>query len=469
MTTHADRLMELPLRLPGWAVILVSTLVACALGWAYVNRPLLAALPAVVLLALPLLLSAQVRFLVVVFGAMLVFQSSDDLSAPKLLYLFALGVSFGVVLVRLPTLVATPAYRDLRPMFRASAVTFALLLASLPVSALNDVPQKAWLRDIAPYAMVACAPFFALDAQASMSARALRRILIVAGSLGALGFTVRWLDNRGIADLGFAPVGLPTLLLAATVFAYGVAVLLHGHRRRLAWAVYTSLVFAMLLSTGTRTTLILLAAPVAIVLGSGTRLTQRSVRLLVATPFVALLVFVGAQVVLGVTNADRDALAGRTALLFSTGRSSTDQSYLDRVAQADAAWEQFRSSPAFGAGPGNPIVWTNSFNQEQSSPSVDSPVSFLAKFGALGLVAAAFLVVGFIATLRAFRRRTGEATVIQLALTGFAAIIGAWSLLQNPYEDKGFAIGLTLMLAVAAREAADASSARQEATTWQDE
>jgi O-antigen ligase len=462
MTTHAERLMDLTLRLPGWAVVTSSTVVAAVLGWAYVNHPTLAVLPALLLLSVPLMLSARVRFVVVVFGAITVFQSSEELTAPKLLYLFALGVSFGAVLLRLPTLVDTPVYRDLRPMLRASTVTFALVLASLPVSALNDVPQKAWLRDIGPYVMVACAPFFALDAHTSMTGKTLRRLLVVGGTLGALGFTARWLTNRAIADLSFVPVGLPTILLASTVFAYGVAVLLHGDRRRLAWAALTSLVFAMLLSTGTRTALILLAAPLAIVVGSGHRLTQRSVRLVVAAPFVALLVFIGAQAVLGVTNADRERLASRTNLLFATGQTDTDQSYIDRLAQTDAAWKAFRSSPVFGTGPGTPIVWTDSFNKVLSSPSVDSPVSFLAKFGAIGLIAAGFLVVGFVATLRAFRARTGQVTIVQLALIGFAAVIVCWTLLQNPYEDKGFAIGLTLLLAVAAREAGDAARERYE-------
>ncbi len=63
-------------------------------------------LPALLLMALPLVLSARVRLVVVVFGALFVFQSSDDSDgSAKLLYLFALGVSFGAVLVRLPTLV----------------------------------------------------------------------------------------------------------------------------------------------------------------------------------------------------------------------------------------------------------------------------------------------------------------------------------------------------------------------------
>jgi O-antigen ligase len=457
-TTHADRLVDLTLRLPGWAIAALFAGFAAVLGWAYVNHQALAVLPAVLLLSIPLMLSARVRFVVVVFGALAVFQSSEELNSSKLLYLFALGISFGAALVRLPRLAGTPAFLDLRPLLRASVVTFALVVASLPVSVLNGVPQKAWLRDVAPYVMVACAPVFAIDAQASMSARTLQRLLVVGGTLGALGFTAQWLTNRAIADLSFVPVGLPTLLLASTVFAYGMAVLLHGDRRRLAWAALTALVFAMLISTGTRTAFVLLAAPLAIVVGSHQRLAQRTIRLVVAAPLIALLVFLGAQAILGVTNADREALAGRTSLLFATGDTSTDQSYIDRLAQNAASWEAFRSSPIVGTGPGVPIIWSNSFNEVQESAVVDSPVSFLAKFGLIGVVAAAFLVVGYVATLRALRARTGTPTIVQLALIGFGAIIAAWSLLQNPYEDKGFAIGLTLLLAVGAREASDAAA-----------
>jgi O-antigen ligase len=457
MTTYADRLLDLTFRVPGWVVAVLSAAVAGLLGWTYVTRPTLALLPALLLLALPLVLSARARFIVVVFGALTVFQSSDELTTSKLAYLLALGISFGAVLVRVPTLVGTPGFRDLTPLLRASLVTFALIAVSLPVSAFNDVPQKAWLRDVAPYVMVACAPFFALDAQASMRRATLERILLVAGTLGALGFTARWLTNRGIADLSFVSVGLPTLILAAAVFASGLGALLHGQHKRLAWAAFTAAIFAMLISTGTRTALVLLAGPLAIVVGSRQRIAQRSIRLVAAVPLLAALVFLGTQGIVRATDADTRILTERASLLFSTGERASDRSYIDRLAQTDSALEMFRSSPLIGAGPGTPIVWSNSFNEVQVSTVIDSPLSFLAKFGVLGLVAPAALVVGFVGTLRALRRRTDMRTIPQLALIGFGAIVAAWSLLYNPYEDKGFSIALVLLLALAAREASDAA------------
>lgn len=458
MSAHADRLLlDLTLRLPGWAILIASVSCAALLAWVYVDRPTLAVLPALLLLALPLVLSARARLLVVVFGALTVFQSSDDLTAPKLLYLMALAVSFGAVLVRLPTLIGTPAWRDLTPLLRASVVLFTLVFLSLPVATFNDVPQKTWLRDVAPYVMVACAPFFALDAQASLTARTLRRILVVGGTLGALGFTARWLTLRQIADLSFIPVGLPTLLLAATVFAYGVAMLLHGNRNRVRWAAFTALILAMLVSTGSRTALILLAAPLAIAMGSHHRLAQRSLRLLVVTPLVALLVFLGAEGITIVTNADREALAARATLLFETGQQQTDHSYIERLAQADAAWAIFRDSPIVGAGPGTTVSWIDAFGDVKEATTIDSSLSFLSKFGVIGLVAAGFLAFGYLSTLRRFRVRTGRPTVVQLTALGFGAVVVAWSLLYNPYEDKGLAIGMILLFALAAREASDAA------------
>lgn len=456
--THAMRVSYWPMQ---WPVVLGWTSIAAACGVALALEPRLAPLPVAAIASVALVLSARVRVVVVVFGALTVFQSSDELTLPKLGYSMALVVAVGAILWRLPYLSRTAAYTDLKPMLRASVVTMGLIACSLPVAHLNGVPFTSWLRDIAPYVMVASAPLFALDAQASMSARSLRRLLVAGGTLGALAFTVRWLTNRQITDLSFVPVGLPTLLLASTVFAYGIAVLLHGNQRRLAWAALTAFVLAMLVSTGTRTSLVLLLAPLAIVVGSRRRFAQRSVRLVVAAPLVAVLVFLGVEVVVRATNADRDALAARTSLLLSTGDRRADMSYIDRLAQTAAAWDAFRSSPVLGTGPGKPIVWTDSLGREQSWTVIDSPVSFLTKFGLIGLIAAAFLAAGYVATVRRLSARTGARTVSQLALVGYGAVIVGWSLLQNPYEDKGFAIGLILLLAVASREAADAPTSRR--------
>ncbi len=257
-----------------------------------------------------------------------------------------------------------------------------------------------------------------------------------------------------IADLSFIPIGLGTMLLPAAGFAYAMSVFLDGGRARLGWLVIASAIPAMMLTTGTRTTLLLAVAPLAIVFGGRRRFAGRSFRLLIAVPLVVVLGLATIQGVVAVTGGDRDVLAKRFSLFSQIGESS-DQSYQDRVSQTNAAWALFRSSPVVGVGPGSEIAWSDSFGRPHLSPNVDSPVSFLTKYGALGLVALGFLVAGYIGTLRRLRARTGQRTIAQYALIGFAATFVAWSMLVNSLEDKGLAIGLTVLLALAAREASE--------------
>jgi O-antigen ligase len=148
-------------------------------------------------------------------------------------------------------------------------------------------------------------------------------------------------------------------------------------------------------------------------------------------------------------------LADRIEQISTTGEGVADRSYLDRVSQTEAAWALFRSSPLVGVGPGVPIEWTDSLGRPKSSPLVDSPASFLTKFGLLGLVAVGFLVIGFVATLRRIRIRAGRRTIAQYALIGYGAVVACLSLLLNSFEDKGLSIGLALLLALAVREASD--------------
>jgi O-antigen ligase len=457
VTTSALRippLVELAARGPAWLVAIPCTVLAAGLGYLWLDRPEVATFVALPFAALPLVLSGQVRAFVFVFGSLAVFQSSDELTGQKLAFFFAVMIAFAAIIARLPELSQTPAYRDLTPMLRASIVLIALSIVSLLVSTVNEVPQREWLRDVSPYILIASAPLFALDAQASFSERSLRRLIVVGGTLGALAFTVTWLTNRGIADLSFVPIGLPTMLLPAAVFAFAMSVFLEG-RSRLVWLALGAVVLAMMVATGTRTSLVLLAAPFAITFGGRRQLTRRSLRLLVAVPLVAVIGVAVAVGVIGVTGGDRGVLADRIEQISTTGEGVADRSYLDRVSQTEAAWALFRSAPLFGVGPGVPIEWTDSLGRPKSSPIVDSPASFLTKFGVVGLVAVGFLVAGYVSTLHRIRIRAGRRTVAQYALIGFGAVFACMSLLVNTFEDKGLSIGLALLLALAAREAGD--------------
>ena len=443
--------------LPAWVVLAVTIPVAMLLGRLVVTHRMLALLPAAALVAMLLLTSPHARVLFIVFGGLLIFQSSEQLDFKKLLFLMGATVAFAGAFMRSRKLSSTAAYADMSPLFYVSFAFVALLLVSLPVAQYYGTPDKAWLRDIAPYMLFACAPLFAFDAQSAMSTRALRRLVATAGIAGGAAFALRWIAKRGIANLPWATIGLPTFLLGAALFAFGMAVVLEGRRGWSRWLVLTSLLLAMLISTGTRSAAVLLVAPLAIVIGTRERFSRRAIRLAVAIPIAALLAVFGTQSLLKLVHANRGTLASRAALVFHTGGSS-DRSYLDRVSQTKAAWTLFTDQPLLGAGPGHVIEWRDSFGRLKADPNVDSPAAYPAKFGLAGLIPLAVLVGAFVSFLRRLRQRAGGRTTAQLALIGYAAVVAAWFVLGVPFGDKGLSSGFLLLVALAVSEAASAKA-----------
>ena len=434
-----------------WAVT-GSVFAAAVAGCLLAIYPALVALPAALCFALLLFFSPRSRILFLIFGGLLVFQSSDELTPQKMLFIMGLGVSIVGAYLRARESPARAVRHDVAPLFRVSIAFVLLVVASLPVALVHGTLLTAWLRDVSPYLLFAAAPLFALDAATAFSERGLRRLLVVAGTAGCAAFAAHWLSRRGIVDVPNA-FGLPTFLLGAALFSYAMAVVLEGDRHRLRWLALASAVAAAFLSTGTRSTVVLAAAPLAIVVGSRRHFARRSIRLAVVLPAVAALVVIGYQSFVQATGADRRALEGRMALVLRTGGSG-DRSYFDRRSQTAAAWAVFKDAPVLGAGPGHPITWVDSFGATISSANVDSPASFFAKFGLLGLVPALILAVSFVELLRRLHARSGRRTIGQFGLIGFAGVFVAWSTLGMPLEDKGFASGFLLLVAVALRESA---------------
>jgi len=428
----------------------LSCAAALLFAWGWMHHRTLVALVAALLTTAPLLFSARARIVFIVVGGLFVFQSSDQLSPPKLYFLMGAGVCVAGALRRYRRMAHDPARSDIEPLLVASRAFGLLILVSLFVAMAYGTPQKAWLRDAAPYLLFAVAPLIAYDAKTAWSHRALRRLLVFAGLLGTAAFAAQWLSNRKIVDT--SNFALPTFLLGAALFAYAMAIVLEGERQRLRWLVLASGILAGLLATGTRSSLILVAAPIAIIVGARRHFARRSIRFAIVIPAVALLVILGVQTLISVTGADRQAFASRIDLLRHTGTSS-DQSYTDRLAQTQAAWDAFEDAPLLGVGPGHLFEWVDPSGNELSVTVVDSPVEYLAKFGLLGLWPLLVLAWAVGRTLRLLRVRAGERTVGQLAIVGLAGAFVSWWALGVPFNDKGFASGFMLLLAVALSEA----------------
>jgi O-Antigen ligase len=425
--------------------------VAFLVGWGFVHHRTMVELVAVLLTTAPLLFSARARILFLVFGALLIFQSAPELTPPKLYYLFGVAVAGAGALARKGQFRDDPLRRDFAPLFAITRAFALLAVVSLFVSFAYHIPHKVWLRDVSSYLLFAAAPLFAYDAYTAFGQRGLRRLIVVAGLAGSAAFAAHWLSSRHIASIPNA-FGLPTFLLGAALFAYAMAFVLEGDRQRLRWLMLASAILAGLIATGTRSSLILLAIPIAIILGARRHFARRSVRFAIVIPAAALLVLLGVQFLIRYTSAHRDVLQERVQLLRHSG-SSSDQSYVDRLAQTTAAWKVFKSSPLLGVAPGYSFTWFDPTGNEKSSTVIDTPVEYLAKFGVFGLWPVLVLAVSVKRGLGRLRKRTGGATIGQLAVIGLAGAFLIWWALGVPFDDKGFAIGFLLLLALALSEA----------------
>jgi O-antigen ligase len=424
----------------------VSVLVAFEIGAAVAMKPAAALLPVALLGGLLLLVDARVRILFVVFGGLLTLQSSDSFGSLKLLYLVGVVVSFGGALFAFSRSTDTTARWLTLPLLRASAAMSALILISFFVAKDHAVVRVDWLRDVAPYVLFAVAPFFALDAQRAYSRRALVRLLVVGGLIATASFSTHWLEQRNIAKLPFSQFALSSFFFPAALFAYAAAACLHERRSRTRWLALAALVFALLVVTGTRSTLILAVAPLAAAIAARRKLGGRIARLLLLAPAAILMIGLATVSVVQATHASTELITKRITILKNTG-TSYDASYRDRQAQTHAASEVFHEHPVFGSGPGTYFNWQVTNGENKSAFIVDSPVDFPAKFGLFGVAVVAFVIFQYGAFLRK-SLRFNHPRPETLALVAYATMTILNSFLTNPFEDKGWMLGLVLLIAL---------------------
>jgi O-antigen ligase len=218
--------------------------------------------------------------------------------------------------------------------------------------------------------------------------------------------------------------------------------------------------FALLIVTGTRSTLILALAPIVVVFAARRERAARFGRLALVGPVALVLMLAAAYGVLTVTHASHTVIGNRLEILKHSGRDS-DASYRDRQAQAHVAGRVFSAHPVFGAGPGTYFNWKVTNGEQRSAFIIDTPLDFPAKYGVVGLAVVAFLVLSYGSFLKsAFRIRHPRPETLALAAYLGMTLVNA--LLANPLEDKGWTLGLILLLALVLRTSGGSAPARVE-------
>ncbi|MEX0631021.1 MAG: O-antigen ligase family protein [Chloroflexota bacterium] len=412
------------------------------------------------------------RVAFVLFGGMVALQSSPVLDATKIAYLVGTVVCLAGAMVAVWTVRRTAVVRLSTPWLAASAALAGLCGLSLAVALGNGVSIADWVRDVAAYALFAAVPVFALDAQASTTRKLLVGMLVLAGMLGGLAWSVEWLNRRHILDLPFDRLVFPSPQLPGMLYIFALATALTSARRATAWAFLAGLILGLFLLTGTRSSLLLLIGPLAMAVLAGRARIRSSVRAILSHGFVAAALVLSFQIgVLGLGPAAPDAGSPEPAATpgpnvlgdrFGTlpelvNDPGADPSITERVAQYEAAWALFVSSPIVGVGPGHSIDWVDVSGYPRTGFTADTPLVMPAKFGLLGILVILGAAVAYAATARTALRRDSR-SVTTLALVGY----GAWTILGLPLgfpiEDKGASLALMLLLGLAFAESNEPDS-----------
>jgi hypothetical protein len=418
------------------------------------------------------LLDGRVLVLVVVLGGLFILQGSNNLDAPKIVYLLLATAAVAVALAGAPWRLSEARAAIARPWLIAAGAIVALLIVSLAVSLAHGTPFTSWLRDASPYALFAAAPILAFACARNASQRWLVAVLAVCGALASVSFAVEWIGRRQLAHLPIDRIALPSEALGAALLALATAVALAGVSRRTSWgwAAMAGVVLGLFFVTGSRSTLLLLAIPFGIALFAGQPWRSAS-RVLLTEVAIAIVVFVAADAGIAVANGTLSiSLWSSTANPTSSTQSpaapapdrltqrvdqigsliadpGSDPSFQARLEQTKVAWQAFISSPLIGVGPGCEFHWSTIAAGVRDSFTLDTPMVYLAKFGLLGLVPLALFAAAYLRlALELWRRQL--ARIEYLTVVGFAFVLAVVGIQGFPIEDKGASFALILVLAL---------------------
>jgi len=403
---------------------------------------------------------AAARMAFVVVGGLLVLVSNTNhLTAAKVVY-FA-----GVALALISILRQRELYADLRqrstsirtlaPMTLALG---ALIVLSLPVAHAQHTGPSPWLRDAATYGLVAAVPLFIWDFERNASPRLARLailLLAVGGVLSGLSLLVQWLGARGVTSTRMSLHLLPGQFLPGALALFLAARAGSASRGRGWYALGALAIPLALILAGTRSLLSLLVCVVIVLVSR-----WKEKRTLLIWSGVAVTALVAALVALGHSGHPGPAkLSHRiTSIPHTLAHPNSDASYRLRANEWHVAWETFKAHPIVGAGPGHTFTWSCRSSGCQTATlsryDLDSPVTFPAKFGLLGLVGLAFVVFGLVAFLRA--RRPTAPHDAWLSFTWYLVFAVTELPFGWPLEQKDFGLGLLLLGALVVQPAVPA-------------
>ena len=391
---------------------------------------------AVVVVALPLLLLGfsrpTFRLVWLCGGGVALLNTSDSISQEKTAYL--IGVLLACVIA---------GYRLLANKRKSTPGTSLcvggilvwftwVLCVTLPQAVgVTNTPLGAWSRDAFTQLLMPAAVLICLDVSRDMYRDVIKAVIVTIGFVAMMQFAVTWTSRRGLLSGTFLLFGSQALLVLPLCMG-----LVYGLGRRgydLRWLMLTCGAFASVLVTGTRQGLLLLFAFVGV--GFPRKPVRISpLKLLSGLAIVGCLCFL-ALVVWAPYLGGWDFLVARTTTLtrLSAQGQITDMSLISRLQHADMALSMYSANPFFGVGLG--VIQFG-----------DTPLVQLAKLGLFGNVALLTSVGLILGGARSLCRDDSGAERVILS-----ACVVTWlamSATSSFMEDKGFSLGLGLLIAL---------------------
>ncbi|MGY1769921.1 O-antigen ligase family protein [Blastococcus sp. SYSU D00813] len=387
--------------------------------------------------------SARARLVALTVGGMVVLQSESGVG--KFAYIGALAVALAMAVAGARRWDARLSHA-LKPAVVGGAILGAYLLFEALTSTSNAVGLDAWVRDSLPYLMLAAAPLLAVDFAHRLPWRFVQRLIVCAGLYATVAFAVVWLNVRGLSVLPVESIGISGTPMCAFAFCFALASWGAAERRRPAWAVLAVVIPVLLLVTGTRNSLLFLAAFLGL---AGSRLKGRIPLVKLVSMGVVAIAAAAAllPVLAGRLTTDKDFLFRRLASIGDLLSGSTDDlSYNDRTRQYDLALDTWQSSPLFGTGPGYLYdAYQYKVGADRFAFTMDTPLIIPAKLGLVGVLILVALVVALILSARRITQigalgvtgSTGRAFfVVQVVMLPLGAAV----------ENKTFAMVILLLL-----------------------
>jgi hypothetical protein len=376
---------------------------------------------------------------VISLAALVVFQSSQDVSISKIGY-FALFLAAATISFFLPIHgVLSPSRLLLEKGQRYSLFALLYTVALLLFFGF-DIDQ---IRDAIPYILLTLAPFIGRQIGQKLSTRYLAHSAVALSVIASFLTFSDWISRRGGTDL-VSKVGLSTAILPALGFALGIWISFYSKgMERLVLIVASTLILAMMLGTGNRTNLTLLAALLPLLIAAklfsikqsrvGIHLPKRRAFSGLFALLMLTVAIAGFFAYLGLSAFLEQRLLTLSVDFFSN--SNSDQSFLIRSLYYEIGIKYFQENPFFGSG----------FNPFINIISIDNPFEGLVKIGILGSFLYSLTIYFFVKS--SFSLSNAHIAIKQ-AYLGWTFVLVALLPFGTIWQDKGFAVAMVFVAAI---------------------